>query len=505
MPSTNSTFKISAAHLSLSDLHTLFHASHDVELSAEARQKVEYCRNYLDQKIEREENPVYGINTGFGSLCNVAIEGKDLKRLQLNLVRSHACGSGERIAPSYVKLMLLLKARGLSYGLSGVSPSTIEQLLFFYNNEIIPEVYEQGSLGASGDLAPLAHLSLALMGEGRVHYQGEYRESAEVLARFERPAVELRSKEGIALLNGTQFMLSLGIMASFELRKLAYLADRIAALSLEAFDGRPEPFDDLIHAARPHKGQRDTAAQIRSILKGSEMISRKKVHVQDPYSFRCIPQVHGASKDVLAYAEQVFETELNSVTDNPTIFPDEDKIISGGNFHGQTLALALDHLALATAEWANISERRTYLLISGQRDLPAFLVAKPGLNSGLMIAQYTAASVVSQNKQLCTPASADSIVSSNGQEDHVSMGANAATKLQKVVDNLKTVLAIELMTASQAFYFRKEKTSEELSALLTAFREKVPFIDEDRILHHDIQAARSFIEEFKVEAEQVYA
>ncbi|QNR23787.1 histidine ammonia-lyase [Croceimicrobium hydrocarbonivorans] len=505
MPSTNSTFKISAAHLSLSELHRLFHASHDVELSEEARQKVEYCRNYLDQKIEREENPVYGINTGFGSLCNVAIEGKDLKRLQLNLVRSHACGSGERIAPSYVKLMLLLKARGLSYGLSGVSPSTIEQLLFFYNNEIIPEVFEQGSLGASGDLAPLAHLSLALMGEGRVHYQGEYRDSSEVLARFERPAVDLRSKEGIALLNGTQFMLSLGIMASFELRKLAYLADRIAALSLEAFDGRPEPFDDLIHAARPHKGQRDTAAQIRAVLEGSEMISRKKVHVQDPYSFRCIPQVHGASKDALAYAEQVFETELNSVTDNPTIFPDEDKIISGGNFHGQTLALALDHLALATAEWANISERRTYLLISGQRDLPAFLVAKPGLNSGLMIAQYTAASVVSQNKQLCTPASADSIVSSNGQEDHVSMGANAATKLQKVVDNLKTVLAIELMTASQAFYFRQEKTSEELSALLSAFREKVPFIDEDRILHHDIQAARSFIEEFKVESEQIYA
>tara|TARA_B100001115_G_scaffold185042_1_gene190975 strand:- start:1203 stop:2720 length:1518 start_codon:yes stop_codon:yes gene_type:complete len=505
MLSTNSTFKISAAHLSLSDLHRLFHASHDVELSEEARQKVDYCRNYLDQKIEREENPVYGINTGFGSLCNVAIEGKDLKRLQLNLVRSHACGSGDRITPVYVKLMLLLKARGLSYGHSGVSPSTIEQLLFFYNNEIIPEVFEQGSLGASGDLAPLAHLSLALMGEGRVHYQGEYRDSAEVLARFERPAVDLRSKEGIALLNGTQFMLSLGIMASFELRKLAYLADRIAALSLEAFDGRPEPFDDLIHAVRPHKGQRDTAAQIRAILEGSEMISRKKVHVQDPYSFRCIPQVHGASKDALAYAEQVFETELNSVTDNPTIFPDEDKIISGGNFHGQTLALALDHLALASAEWANISERRTYLLISGQRDLPAFLVAKPGLNSGLMIAQYTAASVVSQNKQLCTPASADSIVSSNGQEDHVSMGANAATKLQKVVDNLKTVLAIELMTASQAFYFRKEKTSDELSAMLKAFREKVPFIDEDRILHHDIQAARSFIEEFEVEAEQIYA
>ena len=305
MLSTNSTFKISAAHLSLSDLHRLFHASHDVELSEEARQKVDYCRNYLDQKIEREENPVYGINTGFGSLCNVAIEGKDLKRLQLNLVRSHACGSGDRITPVYVKLMLLLKARGLSYGHSGVSPSTIEQLLFFYNNEIIPEVFEQGSLGASGDLAPLAHLSLALMGEGRVHYQGEYRDSAEVLARFERPAVDLRSKEGIALLNGTQFMLSLGIMASFELRKLAYLADRIAALSLEAFDGRPEPFDDLIHAVRPHKGQRDTAAQIRAILEGSEMISRKKVHVQDPYSFRCIPQVHGASKDALAYAEQV--------------------------------------------------------------------------------------------------------------------------------------------------------------------------------------------------------
>ncbi len=503
MPNTNQHL-LNSDHWTLSDLNALFHSDTKVGLDQSAKDLVQKCREYLDAKIEREENPIYGINTGFGSLCNVAIEGRDLKRLQLNLVRSHACGSGEVIDPDYVRLMLLLKARGLSYGHSGVQVSTIEQLLYFYNERILPEVFEQGSLGASGDLAPLAHLSLALMGEGKVYYKGAYRDAASVLEECQRDKVELQSKEGIALLNGTQFMLSLGIKASFELRRLSYFADLIGAISLDAFDGRPEPFDDLIHAVRSHKGQRETAANFRNLLAGSEMIERKKVHVQDPYSFRCIPQVHGASKDSLAYAESVFEKELNSVTDNPTIFPDEDKVISGGNFHGQPLAIVLDQLAIASAEWANISERRTYLLISGQRELPAFLVAKPGLNSGLMIAQYTAASVVSQNKQLCSPASVDSIVSSNGQEDHVSMGANAATKLQKVVDNLRTVLAIELLTASQALYFRKEKSSPKLQAFVEEFRGKVPFIDDDRILHEDMMAANDFLKNYKLDAKELY-
>lgn len=504
MSNTKTSFQLSEAHLSLAELKHLLYTDTTVELSEASRQKVEACRQYLDQKIEKQEAPIYGINTGFGSLCNVAIEGKDLERLQINLVRSHACGAGDTIDSKHVRLMLFLKARGLSYGLSGVSPSTIEQLLFFYNQHILPEVFEQGSLGASGDLAPLAHVSLALMGEGKVQYKGEWQSAEQVLEALDRAPIRLRSKEGIALLNGTQFMLALGINASFELRKLSYLADKIGALSLDAFDGRPEPFDHLLHAARPHNGQIATAKRFRDLLEGSDLIGRAKVHVQDPYSFRCIPQVHGASKDALAYVEGVLETELNAVTDNPTVFPDDDKVISGGNFHGQPLALALDHLALAAAEWANISERRTFLLISGQRDLPAFLVAKPGLNSGLMITQYTAASIVSQNKQLCTPASADSIVSSNGQEDHVSMGANAATKLQKVVDNLKTVLAIEMITASQALYFRSEKSSAVLQDFVERFREYVPFIDEDRILNQDIQAARTFIDDLEFSSEELY-
>jgi len=505
MSNIKPAFYLSEEHLSLAALYSLFISDTTIELSEEAKLSVEKGRLYLDEKLRQGGDPIYGINTGFGSLCNVAIEGKDLERLQINLVRSHACGSGDTISLEAVRLMLLLKARGLSYGLSGVKQETIEQLLFFYNERILPEIFEQGSLGASGDLAPLAHLSLALLGEGKVYYQNERRASKSVLKEFGRKKISLQSKEGIALLNGTQFMLALGIKASFELRKLAYLADKIAAVSLDAFDGRPEPFDDLIHAARPHKGQRHTAQRMRELLAGSELIKQAKEHVQDPYSFRCIPQVHGASKDALAYTESVFETELNSVTDNPTIFPDDDKVISGGNFHGQPLALALDHLAIAAAEWANISERRTYLLISGQRDLPAFLVAKPGLNSGLMITQYTAASIVSQNKQLCSPASVDSIVSSNGQEDHVSMGANAATKLQKVVDNLKSVLAIELITASQALYFRAKGTSPELQSFLKDFREKVAFIEDDRILHEDIQAARNFIDKLEVERKDLYS
>lgn len=505
MSSIKNNYLLNDEHLSLAQLYEFVQKNVTVEISDDARERVQACRTYLDDKLERESAPIYGINTGFGSLCNVAIEGKDLARLQVNLVRSHACGSGPRISPEHVRLMLFLKARGLSYGHSGVATETIDQLLFFYNNQILPEIFEQGSLGASGDLAPLAHLSLALMGEGNVYYKGDYLETNQVLKKFDRQAIKLQSKEGIALLNGTQFMLSLGINASFKLRKLAWMADFVAAISLDAFDGRPEPFDNLIHRVRAHQGQVETAARMLDLLEGSELIKREKVHVQDPYSFRCIPQVHGASKDTLNYVEKVLETELNSVTDNPTIFPEEDKVISGGNFHGQPLALALDYLALAAAEWANISERRTYLLISGQRELPAFLVAKPGLNSGLMITQYTAASVVSQNKQLCTPASADSIVSSNGQEDHVSMGANAATKLQKVVDNLQTVLAIELITASQALYFRKERSSPIIQDFLQDFRMAVPFIDEDRVLNKDINAARKFIDDFQVELEELYS
>ncbi len=497
-------FEISDKHLSLSDLFAFFESEKELRISEESKRRIQICRDYLDQKIETETDPIYGINTGFGSLYNISIEGKDLNALQVNLVRSHACGTGREVPPELVRLMLFLKARSLSYGHSGVETETVQRLLDFYNQGIFPVVYEQGSLGASGDLAPLAHLSLPLIGEGEVFYNDEKIPAQAALEKADLQPLKLRSKEGIALLNGTQFMLSYGCFSLYKSLKLSYLCDLISAISLDAFDGRPEPFDDLIHKVRPHSGQRKTAERMREFWEGSEMISRSKEHVQDPYSFRCIPQVHGASKDVFEYCEKVFTTEMNAVTDNPNIFPDADKIISGGNFHGQTLAIALDTLAIAAAELASISERRTYLLVSGQRGLPPFLVAKPGLNSGLMIAQYTAAGIVSQNKQLCTPASVDSIISSNGQEDHVSMGANAATKCWQVVDNLETVLAIELICAAQAGHFRAEKTSEFLQSFLNAFREEVPFIEKDRILSVDIQNAKNFLNQMEVDGELVF-
>ncbi len=496
--------EISPRFLSLRELYSIFKLEKEVKLSAEAEAAIDKCRQYLDEKIASQTEPIYGINTGFGSLYNITIDGKDLAALQENLVRSHACGTGAEVPAELVRLMLLLKVKSLSFGHSGVRTAVVERLLDMYNHGILPRVYQQGSLGASGDLAPLAHLSLPLLGAGDVWFEDKWQPAAAVLAKMEMEPLKLASKEGLALLNGTQFMAAYGCSVLFNLHKLIYLADLIAALSLDAYDGRREPFDHLIHAVRPHNGQITTAGRIREFLEGSELIVRAKEHVQDPYSFRCVPQVHGATKDAVEYVTKVFTTEINAVTDNPTIFPDDDKIISGGNFHGQTLALALDQVAIAAAELANISERRTYLLVSGQRGLPPFLVAVPGLNSGLMIAQYTAASIVSKNKQLCTPASVDSIVSSNGQEDHVSMGANAATKAWEVVDNLETVLAIELICASQALFFRQEKTSAFLSSFLESFRAEVPFIDKDRILAEDIARAKEFIANMEVDADLIF-
>lgn len=497
-------YLISSDFIDLKQLQSILEDNDHVGLSEDTKQAVINCRKYLDKKVANQKEPIYGINTGFGSLCNISIEGKDLSMLQENLVRSHACGTGEVIDGSLVRLMLFLKARSLSFGHSGISLEVLERLLYFYNNGLYPKVYEQGSLGASGDLAPLAHLSLALLGEGEFYFDGKSYPAADILDQEEVKPLKLQSKEGLALLNGTQFMAALGLDTILRFKRLSYLADVIASLSLEAFDGRSEPFDPLLHQIRPHEGQLVTANRINELLEGSEMIARTKEHVQDPYSFRCIPQVHGASKDVLKRVEAVFVTEMNSVTDNPTIFPEEDKIISGGNFHGQTLALNLDYLALAMAEIASISERRTYLLVSGQRDLPPFLIAVSGLNSGLMIAQYTAAAIVSQNKQLCTPASIDSIVSSNGQEDHVSMGANAATKALKVIENLESVLAIELMAASQAFYFRNDKTSEFLTGFLEGFRQEVPFLESDRILSDDIATAKKFLKNVEIDPELLF-
>ncbi len=488
------TYYISNNTLSLEELNRIITEKQTLALSEEAIANINKCREYLDNKMQADTNPIYGINTGFGSLYNVKISSENLTTLQENLMKSHACGTGDEVPSEIVKMMLLLKIKSLSYGNSGVQLATVERLIDFYNNDILPVVYTQGSLGASGDLAPLAHLCLPLIGEGEVVMNGKRITAAQMLAEKKWTVITLKSKEGLALLNGTQFMSSYGAYILIKSAKLSRLADVIGAVSLEGFDGRIDPFNKLIHMVRPHKGQVNTAAYLSEILEGSELIQQPKKHVQDPYSFRCIPQVHGASKDTIEYVEKVFKTEINSVTDNPNIFVDEDLIVSGGNFHGQPLALALDFLGIALAELGNISERRTYQLISGLRGLPPFLVNNPGLNSGFMIPQYTAASIVSQNKQFATPASIDSIVSSNGQEDHVSMGANAATKTLKIVDNLERILAIELFNATQALEFRRPlKSSTFIEEFVAAYRKEVPVVEEDRILHYDIQKSIAFL------------
>ena len=491
---------ISTDILSLEVVQEIISHNKTIELSQEARINIQKCRDYLDEKMKSYETPIYGINTGFGSLCNVKISNENLSQLQENLVKSHACGTGEEVPSEIVKLMLLLKIQSLSYGYSGVQLATVLRLIDFYNNDILPIIYTQGSLGASGDLAPLAHLSLPLLGEGEVIFNGNKIHTSVVMQHFGWKPIVLQSKEGLALLNGTQFMSAYGTHILIKASKYSYLADLIGTISLEGFDGRQEPFNELIHFIRPHKGQIVTANRVNEFLEGSEIIAQPKTHVQDPYSFRCIAQVHGASKDAIDYVKKVFKTEINSVTDNPNVFIESDQILSGGNFHGQPLAISLDFLAIALAELGSISERRTYQLISGLRNLPAFLVDNPGLNSGLMIPQYTAASIASQNKQLATPASIDSIVSSNGQEDHVSMGANAATKALRIMDNLERILAIELMNASQAIEFRRPlQSSDFIEMFLKSYREEVPFVKEDRILHYDIQKSIAFLNSFMIE------
>ena len=469
-----------------------------LELSAQSKELILKCRNYLDDKLEKSGDPIYGINTGFGSLYDRSISRSDLGTLQKNLVMSHACGIGEEVPLPIVKLMVFLKVQSLSYGNSGVHLSTVQRLIAHYNEGIWPVIYQFGSLGASGDLAPLAHLSLPIIGEGEVVYRGKKIKAYAMLEKFGWGPIVLDSKEGLALLNGTQFMSAYGVYCCLRVFRLSELADIIGALSLDAFDGKLEPFHELVQQIRPYRGQIDTARRFRVVLEGSELMARSKKHVQDPYSFRCIPQVHGASKDAIDYVAYVFRNEINSVTDNPTIFPKEDLIISAGNFHGQPLALAFDNLSIAMAELGNISERRTYQLVGGNRGLPPFLVAEPGLNSGFMIPQYTAASLVSFNKQLSTPSSVDSIESCQGQEDHVSMGATAAVKAHSVLQNLERILAIELFTAAQALEFRRPlKTSPFLESFLAKYRERVDFIGRDRILYPDINNTVDFLHEVK--------
>jgi histidine ammonia-lyase len=481
-------------NLSIEEIFEYFEQNKILQLDTDAKNSISKCFDYLHKKIQNEGEAFYGVNTGFGSLCNHVISQENLCDLQYNLLRSHACGTGEDVPKEIVKLMLLLKIKSLSKGHSGVALQTVQRLLDFYNKNIIPCIYEQGSLGASGDLAPLAHLSLPLIGEGEVWSEGKKVSAQDVLEKNDLSPIFLQAKEGLALINGTQFMSAYGIWCIYELQKLIEKSNFIAGLSLEAFDCRTEPFLPLSHHIRPHLGQVTIAKAIYEIRKASQLAKSPKQQVQDPYSFRCIPQVHGASWDVIMNAAKVFETEINSVTDNPNIFPEEDMILSAGNFHGQTLAMQLDFCAIAASELASISERRIYKLISGERNLPPFLSSNPGLHSGYMIAQYTAASIVSQNKQLCSPASVDSIVSSNGQEDHVSMGANAATKMLKIVSNLRTVLSIELMCAAQAIQYRDySQTSPQLLTFLEKYKQQVPFRNIDVELHKDIKKSTEFL------------
>ena len=486
--------KISAEHLSIEQIGEIVYGGYKIELNDDAQRRILECREYLDKKIKESTVPIYGVTTGFGSLCNVSIGSDYLAQLQINLMMSHACGTGDRVPNDIVKIMLLLKIQSLSYGFSGCQLATVNRLIDFFNNDVYPIVYMQGSLGASGDLVPLAHLSLPLVGLGEVEYKGKVLTSVEVLKKFKWQPIQLASKEGLALLNGTQNMGAFAVWSLLQSQRLSKWADKIAAMSLDAYYGLTAPFTDAVHQVRPHKGQIVTAARMRELLEGSEIMEKPKSYVQDPYSFRCIPQVHGTVKDTIEYVRSVVDVEVNSATDNPTVCPDEDLIISAGNFHGEPIAMPMDFLAIALCELANISERRIYKLVSGTRGLPSFLVANPGVNSGFMIPQYTAASIVSLNKTLSTPSSVDSIPSSQGQEDHVSMGANAAIKLYKVVLNTERVLAIELFNAAQALDFRRPlKSSPAVEAIHAAYRKVVPFIVDDEVMYPHIAHSIEFL------------
>lgn len=486
--------KISAEHLSIERIGEIVYGGYQIQLSYDAQKRIVECRKYLDRKIEETTSPIYGVTTGFGSLCNVSIGSDYLAQLQINLMMSHACGTGDRVPNDIVKIMLLLKIQSLSYGFSGCQLVTVNRLIDFFNNDVYPVVYMQGSLGASGDLVPLAHLTLPLVGLGEVEYQGEIITGAEMLQKLEWQPIQLASKEGLALLNGTQNMSAFAVWALLQSHRLSEWADKIAAMSLDAYYGLTAPFIDAVHQVRPHKGQIATAARMRQLLEGSEIVEKPKQYVQDPYSFRCIPQVHGTVKDTIDYVASAVDVEVNSATDNPTVCPDDDLIISAGNFHGEPIAMPMDFLAIALCELANISERRIYKLVSGTRGLPSFLVANPGVNSGFMITQYAAASVVSLNKTLSTPSSVDSIPSSQGQEDHVSMGANAAIKLYKVVLNTERVLAIELFNAAQALDFRRPlKSSPAVETLHDSYRKVVPFIVDDEVMYPHIAKSVEFL------------
>ncbi|MDB4902871.1 MAG: histidine ammonia-lyase [Mucilaginibacter sp.] len=447
------------------------------------------------EKIVHKQNPVYGINTGFGPLCDTRISEEDTSLLQTNLLKSHSVGVGKPISQEIAKLMLITKVHALAQGYSGISIETLRRICWHIDNDIIPVVPEKGSVGASGDLAPLAHLFLPLIGFGEVYAQGKRQSVEKVLNLHDLKPLILGPKEGLALINGTQFILAFAVKAVQRLNDALNIADLVGAMSLEGLMGSARPFNEKLHQLRPYKGTIHVAKRLFTLLKDSE-ICNSHVNcdrVQDPYSLRCMPQVHGASRNAWLHLKELTEIELNSVTDNPIIFSAEDTI-SGGNFHGQPLAIPLDYATVAAAELGNIADRRCYLMSEGRYGLPKLLTNNAGLHSGLMIPQYTTAALVTENKTLCFPASADSVPTSLGQEDHVSMGSISGRKLHQVIDNLEYIQAIELLYAAQAIDFRRPlRSTPVIEACHELVREQVTFIKEDRVFADDINRLHQII------------
>lgn len=470
-----------------------------ITLDSETYARIERSHAYVTDQIRTTDDLFYGINTGFGSLCDVEISKDQIEQLQVNLLRSHACGMGDRVPRAIVRLMLYLKIKSLGAGYSGVSVQLVDTLVAMYNHDILPLVYQLGSLGASGDLSPLAHLALPVIGEGSVEYMGKELTAADAFSLAGIPTHIMQAKEGLALINGTQFSAAYMCYEVIHAQRLLDHAVVIAAMSIEAYQCDLAPYEHYTHQIRRHDGQQAVAQQLYDILKDSPIIGVSRHAVQDPYSFRCTPQVLGSVMAAIDHASVIIAAEINAVTDNPNVFAEADRIISGGNFHAQPLAMVLDYLCIALAEIGGISERRTYKLINGDRGLPVYLTHNAGLESGYMIAQYTAAAIVSQNKQLCTPASVDSIVSSKGQEDHVSMAANAATKCYRVVDNVYRILAVELIVAVRAIECRQPLvSSEQTTAVCDAYRAIVSVSKGDYIVHQDMMAAEQFLREISL-------
>lgn len=493
---TGSPYLIKDDTIELTDIWQVLTSGATLKLSDEVRERIRGSRAYLEHRLSSGDETFYGINTGFGSLYDVKISNGEIVELQENLVRSHACGAGPEVPNEIVRIILFLKILSLGKGASGVREGLVDMLVSLYNAGINPVIRQYGSLGASGDLAPLAHLSLTLIGEGKVSYRHSIMPSKTALDKEGVTPLKLAAKEGLAMINGTQFSNAYAVWAILQAEALTEASLLCAAASLDAFNCNLSPFHKGLNAVRRHNGQSWVASRIREILKDSPIATREDKALQDPYAFRCIPQVHGASYAAYLHAREMIGNEVNAVTDNPLVLEAHDAILSGGNFHAQPVGLVMDYLAIAFSELGNISERRIYQLLSGKRELPDYLASKPGLESGMMITQYTAASLLHRNKLLANPASTDSIISSKGQEDHVSMSANAGTKLYELLENLWSILGIEWLVAMQALEFRKPlQSGERIETLREQFRLRVSPLEGDRSLSEEMQISARFLKE----------